>query len=1795
MSSIAHRTTRSKARTNNATLNPGIPPVVRASGRRKKKEEAAPDAAEDTPPNVAPEAGSPSTLVPPAARSTSPPAPPNTASSTNVEATLPEADVTPQELVTSPQPPKPTTPAVGLPDTPDQMTGVVATAPAELLHVPVPPPATPEEESIEPLTAGSPADAWDSRMHIPKEPADWKERFKATMQPSAAEESLRNALQLPPAPPLRSSPLAGPSRPAEALNFLLQLPRQTLPPSLPPALRPSLPVAPPPPAQTQTLPLSLAPALPPNLPVAPPPPVETKRINFAKMSSQPKRRKAPAGSEAPAARVASPAPSSPPTPRPTTPPSPPRVSYAEYRKTMKERLGQRRDARLSPPSPSLGSRAGSPNSAPETSSPPHRNASPLAPDTWSSPDRNVSPPTPDKLFPPHPASPSRRLRTRPAPAPSEFIVEDDAFASDASEDNFSETENAKVKALLRERELFSGSRDLRLPEEEDADNEEDFEWEAEDDEELNRLSGKRHMDGEEPVMKKNKGKGKAVSSAPKGAPSSATTRKKQSKTTADTATDAGNDEEGEEEVGGRYKLGPVDKQSQEALLQWKEEYEEKVEALALEINKPSSLLWEFIEGAPKDVRNMSAWNMFERWLYAPTGGKQVHDKDLPKPDWGRLDRARYNAFLDEFDLSAEERKDTKVVLDKLPWLQEWHDDLAEKVREGRSEQGIGRDIAALTKQCTRMSDRAWKEANLHVIGFVVCTAGGSRSFGASKAFKLLKERHLGESKKTLKEYESRLHVLELEIAGASAAAIMKSKKERETEWPSLTAYENVTKKRDAGRKFVKDGLVIDIVAIQVDRGLLTVAKAATATPQIKWASWEDYAYEHHVRLENWDDDMASRGAFPKSGFTLTKFSEKDLECILPGMERRHGLPPVKDEDEDEHQELVDCALRIVPWTEAEIELPLMKQGRVAVITTVNGTSLSSVQASAKFTQAAEKARTQSKKAAEKAAAKSRAPTVVLTPPPGARIVGHVGNLTALRNRSVSQSRRAPVAGPSRKTARPPLVAHHDSTSPERAPAPKRVRRDNDAGTRPRHPSVHRHEQRGRSISREPPPPAKRTRPDPADADAPKAGEKMSRMEKNALLARTADYLKDDEEEERAAKIKFKIVVDGEDSPIFYGRLIKCLGEHNSAQKRTWFWDANINSEPGVKPGKIGWVYGTKSIFFEKRKEKWLLYGYIGDNEDLEKDMDDPPDEAANVVKHVVARTKDTDNPEAAYYGRLRVRIGVWYREQYSRLLKEDKAAFAELFTGALDQVPPKPMRPKITQYYSSKFYNERIKDRLAARWASMERRATLSGEKLEAKIKVTADVTKEIWEEETQEFCEEVEAALERDYQAALKAWEASLADSPTKTPRSLQRKSLANAAFYLQPYVNAIQERFGMCASLLLCGPIGKKGGAIGVQSVHAGMTRGVAPVTWPFFDVQGFREAEKSMIAFAKEHFSEADCKARALPGTSASSSLPGAPAIPPAVTLAPNATVTAPVNPPATTPESPVIPCADSSEPPDAANPTIGAASVASAAPGSEKPGEADDMDVNDDMGENGGTNGADAQAAAEQAAAEQAAAEDRELQKKIEEMWKRDDHAEWTPELARAHASFERGKGWGIGWAAAVSNFFDFEAACGYGTEGSQISTKGRPQAVKDWIARARNWTTLPKIGRVRTQGLVGTFARDWWAWWKALQPDEHVVDTTPSEADWSKMTKLHGNDGLLQVMAALLWWGDCVAREEDPFVKNGCGKKRSRPAAAQDESRKKQKTLSSHAEVAPVDEGPRRGRSGGAVLDAANARSTRKRR
>ncbi|KAJ7136986.1 hypothetical protein C8R44DRAFT_607865 [Mycena epipterygia] len=160
----------------------------------------------------------------------------------------------------------------------------------------------------------------------------------------------------------------------------------------------------------------------------------------------------------------------------------------------------------------------------------------------------------------------------------------------------------------------------------------------------------------------------------------------------------------------------------------------------------------------------------------------------------------------------------------------------------------------------------------------------------------------------------------------------------------------------------------------------------------------------------------------------------------------------------------------------------------------------------------------------------------------------------------------------------------------------------------------------------------------------------------------------------------------------------------------------------------------------------------------------------------------------------------------------------------------------------------------------------------------------------------------------------------------------------------------------------------------------------------------------------------------------------------------------------------------------------------------------------------------------------------LQKKVDALWARNDRADWTPELAKAHAAFERGKDWGFEWAALVKDFFDFEGVWGYEDAGPLTPTTERPKQVGEWLGRGRKWESVVTIVELGGEGQDGMFVGQWWKWWKVLQPSERIefarLLTNPTlDADgWSGVSRLHGKNGLIHVMATLLWWGEKVARQ-----------------------------------------------------------------
>lgn len=114
-----------------------------------------------------------------------------------------------------------------------------------------------------------------------------------------------------------------------------------------------------------------------------------------------------------------------------------------------------------------------------------------------------------------------------------------------------------------------------------------------------------------------------------------------------------------------------------------------------------------------------------------------------------------------------------------------------------------------------------------------------------------------------------------------------------------------------------------------------------------------------------------------------------------------------------------------------------------------------------------------------------------------------------------------------------------------------------------------------------------------------------------------------------------------------------------------------------------------------------------------------------------------------------------------------------------------------------------------------------------------------------------------------------------------------------------------------------------------------------------------------------------------------------------------------------------------------------------------------------------------------------------------------------------------------WVQLLEAWAAFEAANHY-EEVGRLSSKGRPDVVDMWIARARSTTWRPAMSD------VSEYAQTFTAWWTNLQPEWRVVggkmQETLLEGDWSVL--IHpGLNGIHSVIAALFYWG--VEAKKDP--------------------------------------------------------------
>ncbi|KAJ7030501.1 hypothetical protein C8F04DRAFT_1263801 [Mycena alexandri] len=581
------------------------------------------------------------------------------------------------------------------------------------------------------------------------------------------------------------------------------------------------------------------------------------------------------------------------------------------------------------------------------------------------------------------------------------------------------------------------------------------------------------------------------------------------------------------------------------------------------------------------------------------------------------------------------------------------------------------------------------------------------------------------------------------------------------------------------------------------------------------------------------------------------------------------------------------------------------------------------------------------------------------------------------------------------------------------------------------------------------------------------------------------------------------------------------GAQGARQKR----NRRKKGDAGLKPGKQSWIFGTKLVFFAARAQEWkdanangnlglgefytkitnlyaLKYGYeMADHEDLAEDKPDPTDPDAEILGSADL-TEEEAAERSATHLQIRKRIAAWYCRTYRGLDAREKNIFTEIMAGIESTGPSYPKRAQPIHFYSRKYYEEKVKARFEARWATEVQRAKdLEMPEPEA-IKIRNAVTKEVFEEETPEFQAELKLAVEAEHVAAVRAWELTSSQAETKTPQEMNA-ALKNAAYYLEPLANAIRDKFLLNCTILVCGPMGDRGGAIEVRSVHAGTTRGLAPRKWYQSDPAGYDATERCFVKFTEKCFSDEDCLARTVGVEQVGATTSGVSAT----------GVRAPgESPGAGSSGRQALMRVRKEEMRREVRLEAASGGTAPGAqggdPGGDEGGDAQGGTAGGTAGRaQGGDPGGDAQggAAGGTSGGTAPGAQGGDQGSDQGGAGGSDDDDDMGEAFYTARDEF------GGVWGDCVDAWLELENASGCNNEGGQLTMRERPAAVTEFISGGRKWEWVREITYVGTKAEEGTYVAKWWAWWAQI-------------AGGGDLAKMHGRTEFMLVLGSLLWWG-----------------------------------------------------------------------
>ncbi|KAJ7204066.1 hypothetical protein GGX14DRAFT_398378 [Mycena pura] len=336
----------------------------------------------------------------------------------------------------------------------------------------------------------------------------------------------------------------------------------------------------------------------------------------------------------------------------------------------------------------------------------------------------------------------------------------------------------------------------------------------------------------------------------------------------------------------KHKRGPLSAEFQERAMAAQEIYYDSIEEIAKAAGKPATAIHQFLGTTPKFARESQPWNS----------------------------RVEYEKALSH--LSDEQRKDSRYIWKALPWLLQWDGKKnANAIAAWRENGEFKRQVILAVKPLTQMCRLLNENYGVHVFGYAIDMEGeASFIFGGSDAFSKISAEQKVTLSRNVKDLEALFRTQDMQRRGLNIETTVLPRL-----FPNSIMETDEREDRDFLRtKFGK--------MMRRQLGLESEGKSAETT--MAWNERFLYlAWKGKFRLINYPSALQNIGQIIGGNYNPKKPNVPEFQAFMPAFEKASSENPEQYDDDID----TSTALAIVPWTDAEKQLPLQEQRDVPLV------------------------------------------------------------------------------------------------------------------------------------------------------------------------------------------------------------------------------------------------------------------------------------------------------------------------------------------------------------------------------------------------------------------------------------------------------------------------------------------------------------------------------------------------------------------------------------------------------------------------------------------------------------------------------------------------------------------------------------------------------------------------------------------------------------------------------------------------------------------------------------------------